>query len=87
MYSIEQYNKETIRLVNSLVIKVHHIAIAMNRAIAHKYDTLITDDIRQWKYYLNLSGQPHWSNNTVKIYVMETGTVEELTKDLLDKNT
>lgn len=84
MYSIDNYIKHTIMLTNSLVIKSLGTALAMNKGIVRKYGVGISLDKKEWKYYLNISGQKHTTNNDVKVYVIETTKKESLSKTLLD---
>lgn len=89
MFSLEQYVGENITLAKSLVIKLADVANAINKGlmlnpnIETKYKS-IPANRKEWKYYMNLAGEKHGTNNTVEILVIELGQKEELTKDLLD---
>lgn len=84
MYSIDNYIKHTIMLTNSLVIKSLGSALAMNKGVVQKYGKAASRDKSTWRYYLNLAGQKHFTNNDVKVYVIETSKKESLSKELLD---
>lgn len=84
MSSLEKHLQETLFLTNSLCIKLSDTALAINKGLNYNnYE--IPSDKRKWKYYLNLSGQKHESNQDVMITVMEKGTKEVLTKELLEE--
>ena len=80
MYTLNKYLKNNIALANSLVIKTNEIARAMNLGIAKTYATEIPQDNTQWKYYLNLAGEKHFSNNDVQITLIETNKKVSFTK-------
>lgn len=82
MYTIEQYYKETFNLTNSLVVKLIDAGIAMNKGVLAKGISVGTDKTT-WKYFLNLAGIKHATNNTVNITVIETGLTAELSPQLL----
>lgn len=83
MYTLERYIKDNIALAGSLVIKVSDIARAMNLGVIKKYGQEIPTDKREWKYYKNLAGKKHFSNNDVKITLIETNERVSYTKELL----
>lgn len=84
MSSLEKHLQETLFLTNSLCIKLSDTALAINKGLNYNnYE--IPSDKRKWKYYLNLSGQKHESNQDVMITVMEKGTKDVLTKELLEE--
>lgn len=82
MTTLEDHNQQNILLANSLVVKFIDAAAAMNQGlIAEGYD--IPSDRRQWKYFLNLAGIKHETNNNILINVIETGETHLLTKETL----
>lgn len=87
MVTIETYIANTISLVRSLTIKSNDVAIHMNNELIKIYGTSIlgnnANDKSGWKYYMNLCGEYHVIDNPIKITVIETGTVKELSKELL----
>lgn len=84
MSSLESHLKETLLLTNSLVIKLFDTAISINNSLINKgYN--VTKNKRTWKYFLNLAGIKHESNNEVKINILENNKESILSKDLLDQ--
>lgn len=86
MYTVDKYLKDTLLLANSLVIKILDTAIAINNGLISKYDINIPNDLHEWKYFLNISGQKHFTNSDIIIYVQEYDDTRELTLDLLAVN-
>lgn len=84
MYTIEKYIDNIFLLTNSLVIKMLDTAIAMNRGVEQKYNIVVQPDKYEWKYFLNISGEKHFSNNDVLVYVKELDSKQPLTKDLIN---
>lgn len=85
MYSISEYNNQNINLAKTLIVKLTDVGIAMNIGLKNKYGITASTDKRTWKYFLNMSGQKHSTNTDVTITIIELGTKEVLTKELLDK--
>lgn len=83
MLDTAAYIKQAISFSKSLVIKFKDVAIAMNNGLLIEGYS-IPKSPREWKYYLNLTGQRHPSNQDVKLIVLETGKEETLSKELLD---
>lgn len=87
MYSTKQYIKDTISFTNSLIIKFSGTAISINKGL----ETILGEQIDNadkytHKYYLNLSGVKHHTNNDVKIKLLEDDLEYSLTKELLNNN-
>lgn len=83
MYTLNKYIKDNIALANSLVIKVNDVARAMNLGVAKTYGIEIPASKYEWKYYLNLAGKKHFSNNDVQITLIETNEKVSYTKEIL----
>lgn len=83
MYTIKQYLENIILLTSSLVIKHHNIGTVINTGLFVNNGLVPPEDYHEWKYYLNLSGQKHSTNNDVLITLVETDEVVSLTKDIL----
>lgn len=70
-----------LKLVHSMVIKSHTIAVAMNKnmyQIDKRYiGTYNSDDLTTWAYYRNLAGLPHYFN-TKNIFVQSIDTGERI---------
>lgn len=87
MNSLENHLQETLNLTNSLCIKLTDIARAMNKGLILGTTTYeIGSNPKTWKYYLNLAGIKHPSNNDVQINVIELDQKKSLTKELLEEN-
>jgi len=84
MYTIEKYNNDITLLAKSLVIKHHNIGLVMERHIAAGKP--ISTDYKTWKYYLNMAGIKHPTNNDVQVLVIETNTMQSLTAQVLIDN-
>jgi len=83
MYTMDKYINDTLTLTNSLVIKLLDIGIQINKDLYIKYGISTPSDKRMWRYFLNLSGLPHETNNEVKIHIVEINEQRVLTKELL----
>ena len=83
MYSIEKYTANALSLTNSFVIKLRAVAIKTNILLLEKYGIAPSNNKAEWKYYLNMSGELHSTNNEVMIKLIETGTYVPLTKEVL----
>lgn len=77
--------KDIFIISKSIRFKFNILALHINRDIQERYGVPTPDDKREWKYYLNLTGQKHFTNTDVQIKVLETGRVESLTKELLNQ--
>jgi len=84
MITIDTYVQNTLLFTNSLVIRLLDTAIAINKGLVKKYDMIIPEDRTLWKYFLNVSGVKHSTNNDVKITIIETAEIVSLTKDILE---
>jgi hypothetical protein len=89
MYTSDTYIKNTIKLVKSFTIKHDDIAIHINNELIKIYGTSILgnnpNDKSKWKYYMNICGEYHHVDNPIKITIIETGLVKDLSKELLAK--
>ena len=81
---MKTYLPELHNLVRSILIKSSHQAIMINKHIIKTYGSnAVLDDITTWRYYLNLNGQYHTTNELMEIYVLELNEIKPLTKELL----
>ena len=96
MYTINKYYKNTYLLTNSLRIKFIDAAYAINvgmrknDALKEKFGLLAlvpTEDMTTWKYFLNLAGIKHFTNNDVKIKLLESNETVSLSKEILNTYT
>lgn len=84
MYSTEQYIKDTISFTNSLIVKFSGTSISINKGIELSTGlSLDNTDLHTHKYYMNLAGIKHSTNNDVKIKLLGTLYEQSLTKELL----
>lgn len=85
MTTIEKYNNDTLSFANSLVIKSMDIALAINKGLIKQGGiNFISNNKKEWKYFLNLAGEKHYTNQDVQITVIEIGQKRSLTKELLE---
>lgn len=89
--TLEEYINANKMLARSITIKSSHQADLINNYIISKHGSIKvnSEDYTTWRYYLNLNGEYHFTNNDVYVYVLETDETALLTKELLDtyKNT
>lgn len=84
MITLEDHNKQNILLAKSLVLKISDAALAINKDVLAKGHK-VTENMKTWKYYLNLAGEKHPTNKDVNITVLENASIQPLTKELLEK--
>lgn len=84
MYTLEKFYNDIRLFTNSLVIKVYETAISMEIALDPKFDPKEKPQT-EWKYFLNISGQYHSSDEEVYINVIELEENRLLTKELLEE--
>jgi len=84
MYTIEKYMNNIILLSKSLGIKHHDIGIIINMGIYATTGIKPSADYKTWKYYLNISGVAHSTNNIVMVSPVEGGPPLILTTSMLD---
>ena len=90
--TIKNYYKNTHLLTNSLCIKfidaAHAVNIGMykNKVWKDTYGDLLipSEDMREWKYFLNMAGIKHFTNSDVKIKLLESGETVSLSKEILN---
>lgn len=91
MYTIERYMAGIKALTNSIVIKINEIPMVINAGVENTigYNPAVhkpsKENIREWKYYLNLAGKMHPLDTPITIRVLETERDEILTAELLDR--
>lgn len=77
------YQKDTIRLVGSLIIKSVATAEAVNRGVIYNGGTVDPSTPASWRYYKNLSGQYHAHDKLMTIVSHDTQEVIQFTKNNL----
>ncbi len=85
---MKTYIPELNSLVRSILIKSSHQATMINNYIIKTYGSSYVDEEKPetWKYYLNLNGEYHFSNNKIMCYIIELDSIVELTKEVLEVN-
>jgi len=86
MYTLQQYVDDNIVLAKSMVIKLTDIGEQINNSLKALFNIDIPSDKHDWKYFLNLSGQPHSTNSRdIKINILELNQIRPFNIDTLDK--
>jgi len=89
MITTTKYIEDTVRLIKSLIILSIDTAIQINNELVKIYGTSILgdepEDRTTWKYFMNISGEYHKLDHRINITIIEDGSVQKLTKELLDK--
>jgi len=83
-----KYKIDALKLMNSIVIKAHFVAVSMNMQFK-EIDPLYTfdpEDIKTWPYYLNMNGQPHRYNNKIITKSPIDNSDIEITREFLEEN-
>ena len=78
-----KYTRDNLNLMNSLVIKLDTIAIAMNEYL--KPYGVVAGEKSEWPYYKNLRGQPHSYNSKIFMKSIENNELFEVTTENLNK--
>lgn len=78
------YIKNTISFARTIIIKCEDIAILDNRLMEKHYGIRPSVDKAQWRYYLNLNGQYHSTDEMMYIQSLDNGDTIEFTKVELD---
>lgn len=75
---IEIYVKNNIKLINTITVKNSINAELMNNKIQMVYGSTSIDpnDLKTWKYYLNISGEYHFSDT--KMFITSLDTLEQI---------
>ncbi len=68
----DNYVKDTLRLVRTLVVKIEALAIRDNRVLEEAGYPVSTDK-RTWRYYMNLNGDYHPTDEPMWVNSVETG--------------
>ena len=76
------YQNDTANLVRSIVLKNSHFAKLDNDLVTLKGGQ-VSEDKRQWKYYLNLSGQYHSTDTPMTIKSLDTMEIISFDKNTL----
>lgn len=83
----QKYTIDTLDLVRSFIIKIHILAVSMNKELHTKYNLKYdSDDMTTWPYYLNISGQPHDANTRIEVLSLDTNEIATITINNIDKH-
>ena len=86
MYTLQQYIDDNVALAKSMVIKLTDIGVQINNSLKTIYNIDIPSDKHNWKYFLNISGQKHFTNTKdIQINILELDQIRPFSKDILDK--
>lgn len=77
------YRRDIISLAKSLVIKHHDIAVMTNKGLARQGFPVVEENPRRWKYYLNLNGQYHETDQIIYVRSIDTLETIPFTKEAL----
>ena len=77
------YRNEIFSLARSLVIKYDDIGISINNGLENQGHIIDTNDRRKWKYYLNLSGEYHETDQMIRVRSIDTLETIDFTKESL----
>lgn len=78
------YILNTIAFARTIVIKCESLATMDNRLMEQHYGIPIPADKAQWRYYLNLNGQYHETDEMMYVQSLDNGDNIEFTKANLD---
>lgn len=79
---INKFITQIISLTKSIVIKIEDMAIKEN-ILLRKYGYDVSDNKREWRYYLNLSGEYHASDEIMYVTSLDNGEEIVFNKDNL----
>lgn len=80
----DAYVLKTIAFARTIVIKCEDIALLDNKLIYSHYRKDPGNDKSKWRYYLNLNGDYHFSDQLMTIQSLDNGEVIEFTKENLN---
>ena len=83
------YLDSALQLAESIVIKSDETARAINNALTIKYGKNIVDELYPdtWKYYLNLAGEYHITDEIIEVKSLDTLETIAFTKQNLEEHT
>lgn len=77
------YQNDTIKLVRSMVIKSVKTAEAINQRLV-ELNQSVSNNPKEWKYYLNLSGEYHYTDTPMEVVSLDTLETIPFTKAYLE---
>ncbi|QDJ97267.1 hypothetical protein D6_0107 [Aeromonas phage D6] len=78
------YLMKNLALARTIVIKCEDIALLDNQAMEDHYGIEIGSDRTQWRYYLNLNGEYHQTDEMMRVQSLDNGEMIDFTKQNLD---
>lgn len=78
------YIKNTIAFARTIVIKCNDIALLDNRLMEQHYGLVPGVDPARWRYYMNLNGEYHVTDEKMFVQSLDNGDTIEFTKFNLD---
>lgn len=78
------YIMDTIAFARTIIVKCEDVALLDNRLIKKYYDIDAGTDKTQWRYYLNLNGQYHSTDDIMTITSLDNGDTIEFNKSNLE---
>lgn len=72
------YRADCMRLARTMVIKHDLSAVATNRYLAGRGIT-VSEDRKTWRYYMNIAGLYHSTNNMMQVRSLDTGELIDFT--------
>lgn len=78
------YVKNTIAFARTIVIKCNDIALSDNRLMQQHYGITPDVDPAHWRYYMNLNGEYHITDQMMFVQSLDNGDMIEFTKANLD---
>ncbi|EBY9764003.1 hypothetical protein D5W64_12890 [Salmonella enterica subsp. enterica serovar Saintpaul] len=78
------YVKNTIAFARTIVIKCNDIALSDNRLMEQHYGLVPDVDPAKWRYYMNLNGEYHITDEKMYVQSLDNGDTIEFTKANLD---
>lgn len=80
----KSYILNTIAFARTIVIKCEQLAVLDNQQLRQYYNIEPGTDKTKWKYYLNLYGEYHFTDDKMYVTSLDNGDVIEFTKANLD---
>lgn len=80
------YIRNTIAFARTIVIKCNDIALLDNRLVEQHYNIKPGLDKAKWRYYMNLNGEYHVTDEMMYVQSLDNGLEIEFTKANLDIN-
>lgn len=86
---LERYMEDTAKLHRSLVVKFNDAAELMNLGVSSRYGNDAVDKTTPstWKYYLNLSGKYHPTDEVMQVISIDTHELIDFTRENFEVHT